>query len=162
MLSEKILKEFEVVREAREIQASDIVVKNWVRMKCRYGCSLYGKSGSCPPEVPGIESCRNLVSEYSKALVLRFAPGETLEKPILDIEKSLFLDGHYKAFGFFVSPCTACPECKPQDCPSPERARPTPESFGIDLFETARGAGFELEILKEKTGFSPVGLVLIE
>jgi predicted metal-binding protein len=133
-------------------------------MKCRYGCPQYGKSGSCPPEVPGIESCKNLISEYSKALVLRFSPGEPrlFEKPILDIEKSLFLEGKYRAFGFFVSPCTACEECSPQECKSPEKSRPTPEAFGIDLFETARKAGFEMDILREKGNFSPVGLVLVE
>ena len=164
-LSDKIFMEFRnVVLCAKEIPAKKIVTGNWVRMKCRYGCSFYGKSCSCPPEVPEVDECRKVLSEYKTAMLLRFGTHDRkkLERTILDIERRLFLSGYYKAFGFFVSPCTACKKCNPRECRHPEKSRPTAESFGIDLIRTSRNAGFEKDILKENEEFLPVGLVLVD
>ena len=38
---------------AKQIDPGDIVVAEWVRFKCRYGCKGYGKHFGCPPVRPG-------------------------------------------------------------------------------------------------------------
>src|SRR4030042_3178946 len=50
----------------------EIVVAEWVRMKCEFGCPSYGKVASCPPNNPSVEECRRFFSEYKRALVLYF------------------------------------------------------------------------------------------
>jgi predicted metal-binding protein len=37
----------------------DIVVSQWVRMKCRFGCGEYGRNSCCPPNVPPVPGCRS-------------------------------------------------------------------------------------------------------
>ena len=39
-----------------------IVVAQWVRLRCMFGCQNYGKKGTCPPNVPSVEECRTLIS----------------------------------------------------------------------------------------------------
>ena len=36
------------------IDPKEIVVAQWVRMKCMFGCSEYGQNTSCPPNVPSL------------------------------------------------------------------------------------------------------------
>jgi len=47
--------------------------------------------------------------------------------------------------------CPRCEECvgRPQECREPGSARPTPEGLAIDLFATARNAGYPLEVLTD-------------
>ena len=33
--------------DAQVIDADEVVVGNWVRMKCQYGCARYGKKLTC-------------------------------------------------------------------------------------------------------------------
>jgi len=49
-----------------------IIVSQWVRLKCQFGCPSYGRIASCPPNTPSVEECRRLFSEYSSCVVLHF------------------------------------------------------------------------------------------
>ena len=40
------------VDDYRWIDPKDIVVAQWVRMKCMFGCGSYGRNASCPPNLP--------------------------------------------------------------------------------------------------------------
>ncbi len=48
----------------RWIHPQDIVVSQWVRMKCTFGCAEYGRNASCPPNVPAVSECRQFFGEY--------------------------------------------------------------------------------------------------
>jgi predicted metal-binding protein len=52
------------------IDPKEIVVAQWVRMKCLFGCSEYGQNASCPPNVPSVLECRQFFSEYNESLCL--------------------------------------------------------------------------------------------
>jgi len=116
---------------AKRISAGQIVVSNWVRFKCRYGCKGYGKHFGCPPYVPSPSETRQMVNEYSTALLLRFdgVPGHEAFGPedipddfhpwfrdlirwengtVHFLEKTAFYDGFYKAFAFGGYPCIWC------------------------------------------------------
>ncbi len=116
---------------AQEITPEKIVVSQWVRFKCRYGCKGYGKHLGCPPYAPAPEETRRMVSEYSRGLLLRFegVPGHGEFGPddipddfhpwfadlirwvngtVHELEKTAFYDGFYKAFGFGGYPCIWC------------------------------------------------------
>jgi predicted metal-binding protein len=61
------------------INPSRIVVSHWVRMKCLYGCDEYGKTATCPPQVPSVSECERFFQEYSKAVVFHFV--KEVKKP---------------------------------------------------------------------------------
>ena len=55
---------------------------------------------------------------------------------------------------YLAGPCPLCRECaklKDEPCVLPGKARPSMESCGIDVFQTARNNGFFIETLREKT-----------
>jgi predicted metal-binding protein len=120
-------------REARAapIEAEKVIVADWVRFKCRFGCKGFGKHMSCPPYGPSVEETRRMVREYATGILLRFdgIPGHVGLEPeeipedfhpfyrdlilwvnntVWEIEKTAFYDGFYKAFGFGAYPCIYC------------------------------------------------------
>lgn len=154
------------IDDVRIIPASRIALANWVPVKCRYGCSLYGKSWSCPPSTPPFEEAERMIRGYRTALFIRFRPGSRGKAPqdtVLNIERTLFLSGYHKAFAFFPEPCSECKKCAyPKNCKHPDRRRPTTESFGVDFFTTAKNIGVRMEVLQEKKSYILNTLVLVE
>ncbi len=106
-----------------------IVVSDWVRFKCRYGCRAYGRHLCCPPFAPTPEETRRVVSEYRYAVLARFEASPNLDflpehthhalwksvtemhKTIYELERAALLSGYYKAFGMGAMPCTQCESC---------------------------------------------------
>jgi len=37
------------------IDPKEIIVEQWVRMKCMFGCGEYRRNASCPPNVPNLK-----------------------------------------------------------------------------------------------------------
>ncbi len=81
MLSQIGLEKFEFLRkmalemgavDAKIITADKISVEERVVLKCRVGCTHYGKTLACPPYTPTAEKFRKIVSEYSYALFMKF------------------------------------------------------------------------------------------
>ena len=56
----------------KRIPASDVIVSDWVRFKCRFGCKGYAKHFGCPPYAPSPHETRAMVGEYQTGLLLRF------------------------------------------------------------------------------------------
>ncbi|MCU0632574.1 MAG: DUF2284 domain-containing protein [Methanolinea sp.] len=194
--------------EARVISSRDVVVSDWVRFKCRYGCKGYGKHMSCPPYTPTPEETRRMVREYETGLLLKFEgiPGHRDLSPdqipkdfhpffrdlilwvngtVHFLEKTAFYDDFYKAFGFGAYPCIYCEHehCVAEEhpgvvdesirrmCRHMDLVRPSMEAAGIDVFATARNAGWELHTVPcrdmeygmvEHGNITSIGLVLLE
>ncbi len=166
----------EIHSDFRLIPASEIVVGEWVRWKCRYGCRGYAKHLSCPPYTPAPEDTLKLLRGYDKALIVRFedvkpnpdVPPHHLHHFLWDaikkvsdtmfeLERHTFLSGYYKAFAMDALPCSYCDPCIPEEekvldevpkrfCRHQERMRPSMEACGIDVFATVRKVGYEAEI----------------
>ena len=99
----------------------------------------------------------------SEAEIQRASYRATQDELVAALEREVFLAGFYKAFALGSGPCSLCDECNLESCVHPERARPAMEAAGIDVFATARGNGFPIEVVR--TPSSPqnyYGLVLIE
>ena len=146
------------------IKGEDIVVSQWVRMKCIYGCSGYGRNASCPPNVPSVPECREFFNEYSAVAVFHFEksvkkPGDRrpwarrVNQALLKLEREVFLSGHKKAFLLYMDTCHICAECAGtrEQCKSPKAARPTPEALAMDVFSTVAQCGYPIEVLSEYT-----------
>jgi predicted metal-binding protein len=81
MLSQTGLDKFDFLRklaldlgatDAKVIPADKIAVEDRVVLKCKVGCTNYGKTLACPPYTPTAEEFRKIVSEYSYALFIKF------------------------------------------------------------------------------------------
>ena len=167
MLPKQVLEDMFHVRgfaDFRWIDPASIVVAEWVRMKCQFGCGEYGRNASCPPNVPPVPECGRFFREYSEAVVFHFV--KKLDKPedrhawtkevgrkLLDLERDVFVSGHPKAFILLLDSCTLCETCtgRRTSCKEPRLARPTPEAMAVDVFSTVRAAGYPIEVLSDYT-----------
>ena len=141
-----------------------VAVEDWVRLKCMFGCPVYGNNGSCPPALPPVSECREMVMSYEKAIWMHFSvPYENemqyaserknFEKRIYAAEHALFLEGYYKTMLLTPGCCRLCETCvcgsDRSKCANPDKARPCMEGIGINIFATAKNAGYDVHVLKE-------------
>ena len=168
-LSDKELSEAAIqksgVRDARIIAPSDVETAAWVRLKCQYGCAGYAQSLVCPPFTPSHEQMRKVLDSYQRAILLHFDPEADTKQIVADLERDIFLRGAWKAFGIGAGPCYFCENCKVEEeqCRYPERARPSMEACGIDVFSTVKKYGFPIEVVRT-TRQCPnyYGLILVD
>jgi predicted metal-binding protein len=147
------------------IMVKDIVLGEWVRWKCKYGCPDYGMWLTCPPYSPTPTETRALLREYKRALLFRMKPDKGKLKSLANLERRIFLEGHRKALAFSGGSCNLCRVCniRSRTCRRPKIARPSMEACGIDVFETARRAGYQISIMKDRNSeFTYFGMVLVD
>ena len=138
------------------INPKEIVVSQWVRVKCEFGCSDYGL-GTCPPNTPSVQECRDFFNEYENGIIIRLTKSadknnyptgwsKEITNKLLDIERLIFLKGYQKAFLFNQTCCSLCNDCTGNriDCKDKRRSRPSPESFAVDVYQTVRNNGMEI------------------
>ena len=158
------------------LNPKDIIVAQWVRMKCTFGCNEYGKNATCPPNTPSIEECERLFSEYEHAVVFHFEKkvdkpedrhewGKGINKRLVELERQVFLKGYRKTFLMYMDSCAICIACSGvrTECKHPRLARPGADAMGIDVFATVKKIGYEVEVLKEYTDtMNRFSILLIE
>ena len=185
----------EIHSDLAPVSTGQIVVAEWVRYKCRYGCPNYGRVLSCPPFSPTPGETKRLLAEYSTAVIIHAQtspePDRTpaqqhrhvnrcrdkLHRSVIEMERSAFLAGYYKAFALGATPCYLCKTCvvvkKPQPggehswtvprCKHIDIMRPPMDAFGIDIFQTAKNAGYDIGVLQSYSDTADLyALLLIE
>jgi predicted metal-binding protein len=142
-------------------------------MKCQYGCPGFGQSFCCPPRTPTPDVTRKLIDSYQKIILLhqRVPKGDkwswvrirSFSKAVVRLELDMFLDGYYKAWSMRSGPCNLCKECNISgSCKHGLEARPSMEACGIDVYQTARGNGFPIEVMRtHEDEMNIFGLVLV-
>lgn len=160
-------------------ETQKIVVAQWVQLKCRFGCSRYNKSWCCPPATPTPDKAKEILDEYSLALLLvgtqsnphfyrdnnkKRAEQVRHWKETISMERMLFLEGYYKAFSLVSSACALCKECAyPNDCHFPQEKRPSVESFSIDVLGTLQNLEMSSPVAKDtKDTFTHYAIILVE
>jgi len=149
-------------KEAKIISAGSVVVAEWVRLRCQFGCDGYGQSLTCPPHSPKPEETRRVLSFYKKAILVHGDAYTDIHALIPELEREIFLDGYYKAFGMGAGPCQLCSSCG-KSCRHTDKTRPAMEACGIDVYATVRANGYPIKVLKDagcKGNY--YGIVLIE
>jgi predicted metal-binding protein len=127
------------IETLRPFSPEEIIVAEWVQLKCRFGCALYNRSWCCPPATPTPEKVREILSEYSVALLLQSthhmpsfyrddgrkrASLVRCWKGTVSLERMLFLEGYHKAFSLVGESCSLCK--KSQELPIPSRKKAFP------------------------------------
>ena len=139
------------------VETSRIMTAPWVRMKCQFGCAGYGESLCCPPRTPTPDEMRKILDSYTFGILLHreIKKGgkavERLSETAVDIERALFLDGYYKAWTLGAGPCGGCKTCNMKACLHADRARPSMEACGIDVYATARAYNLPIQVVRERT-----------
>lgn len=146
----------------RWLDPAEVVVAEWVRMKCLYGCREYGRNAACPPNAPPVDACARFFREYKRAAVFHFA--KTVERPedrhpwsrklsleLLKLENEVFKAGYVKAFLIFFDSCGICLECAESRtaCKEPKLSRPTADALAVDVYSTVRKLGYPIEVLSD-------------
>jgi predicted metal-binding protein len=131
-----------------------IVVSQWVRIKCMFGCGEFGHNASCPPNAPSVSECKRFFREYTDAVIFHFE--KKVDKPedrhawsrevnmgLSRLEREVFLSGYERAFLLFMDSCYLCENCtgKRHKRREPGISRPSPEAMAVDVYSTARGVG---------------------
>lgn len=150
---------------SRIMEASEIVVEPWVRLKCKFGCAHYNQSLTCPPYSFDGTKMHTILCRYKHALLVQGTPpSQQFHERLLALERALCLAGHPEALAFGAGPCSVCPNCPTKDhCRFPEKARPSLEACGVDVYETARRAGLCINPVLHPLGYVKyVGLVLFD
>ena len=133
---------------AKAIDPSTVETGVWVRWKCQFGCGCYGSSLVCPPHSPAPKQTRRMLDGYKRAILFEAPPGRAKDIAV-EVERTLFLDGHYKAFGLGAGPCELCGTCAFEEgCRHADIARPAMEACGIDVFATVRKHGFTIDVAR--------------
>lgn len=150
------------VEDFRWIDPRKVVVSQWVRVKCMFGCVEYGKNACCPPNTPAVDECARFFGEYSEGVLIRFnhavqhpedrhAWSREVNQRLLAVEREVFIGGHHKAFMLFMDSCSLCEQCATtrRGCKEQRAARPSPEAMAVDVFATVRAAGFPIDVLAD-------------
>ena len=162
-----------------QIKTSQIVVAQWVRLKCRYGCEHYNTNWCCPPATVTVKEAKDILREYKSALLLSgeadhpyFYRNNSKKrrtqvrfwKGTVAIERELFLLGYHKAFGLTPESCALCKNCAyPDNCLFPKEKRPSVESFSIDIFQTLKSIGEEAKVVQNLSDhFKHYSIILLE
>lgn len=166
--------------EAKTVTVSTIKRGTWPRMKCQYGCEKYGQTLTCPPYTPDLPFMEHFLSEYERSILVKYTlpfteadykNWQTIDRQLslnlLDIlvkmEKDAMMMNFYKAFALTAGRCRLCETCNLKRCVHPEKARPSAEACGIDVFALANDNGFSSAMftgpVKE---ISVYGLLLVD
>jgi predicted metal-binding protein len=153
------------VSDACIVSPSEVVTAAWVRLKCQFGCDGFGQCLVCPPFTPTPQQMREVLDAYRRAVLLHCLPDADVKAIVAELEREIFLLGYWKAFGLGAGPCYFCKECnlKEKWCRHSDRARPSMEACGIDVFSTVKKVGFPIEVVRT-TRQCPnyYGLVLVD
>ncbi len=149
--------------EAKVIEASSVVTAAWVRMKCQFGCGGFNQRLTCPPYTPTPAETQAVLACYKRAILVHCTGDARPTAVVSKLERDVFVAGYYKTFAYGEGPCRLCDKCSTERCAHPREARPSMEACGIDVFATARGNGYPIATLPERTcPHNMYGLVLVD
>ena len=149
---------------AKLVFTNQVFTGEWVRLKCQYGCGAYASSRNCPPYSPTPERTRRILDEYRVAILVHGDRTTDIRALVVKLEREVFLAGYHKAFAYACGPCDLCDKCDLEGpCRHEDQSRPAMEACGMDVYATARAAGFPIEVVTERACVQNYyGLVLVE
>jgi len=148
------------------ISPQDIFFDIRAILKCRWGCDedFLRNTIKCSTRNTTFQERVDMIKSYHHILLVHSHDARELSVAVLEIENKAFLDGY--VFAFAIRACNLCKNCavqKGNPCPSPEKIRPCDQSFGINVYKTARNLGLPCDVLQNKADIqNRYGFVLLE
>ena len=138
-------------KAAIDFDIEDIAFDGRTVLKCLYGCS--GGLPFCPtrqnPEATELYS--KLAKKYKWGILIETDNLKDGQEIAIELERTAFLADH--TFALAATECGACDECiaeKGESCIHPKKQRLPLYAFGIDVYKTVRGKGWELEVVQNE------------
>jgi len=147
--------------KAEMIDAGQVVTSAAFRDICATNtCGKYGRCYMCPPDVGDIGELMEKVKEYPRGLLYQTISGledsfdiegmtaagaghvqvsQRLEDRLRELLPAGYL--HLTCGGCRL--CETCAKAEGKPCVFPERAMPSVESYGIDVYNTVKGTGLK-------------------
>jgi predicted metal-binding protein len=172
------------VSDAKALSANAVSIEDRLADLCKEPrCPGYGQAANCPPHVAKPGAFRKQIEQYEHALVFKFdVPTEILlgddrheiarlvHETAASIERLALEAGFRKAEGLAGGSCKQlfCAEyadCRVLraggDCRFPDQARPSMSGFGVNVFELARAAGWQMNKITSESSPDdvPMGLM---
>ena len=150
--------------QVKIIAVREIALGHWVRLRCQFGCSYFGKRFTCPTFSPTCDEMGEILMDYQRALILQTEKADEVHPVILDLEARFKQKGFFKAFGLVALPCNLCEVCHIEThCEYPDKARPTIHACGIDLPQTLSNIGWDFAVqFQPCTEKHSIGMVLVD
>lgn len=160
---EERIKEFNENINLYKIDYQDIVFEERVKLNCFY-CKRYNNNWKCPPRIPDIDY-KKVITEYKNILVIaikmkiennyeqvRTESTNKLHHILLCLEQELFNNNNSLAVSFIGGSCKLCKNgCAEDRCRQPSLARIPVEATGINLVDTLKKKGINIEFpIKEE------------
>ncbi len=175
------LKTYEKIKKVytiREIEIDKIKITQTVRDYCaRNKCGQYGANFMCPPYVGDIEDFKKKLRTYDAGFIVVvkdkvnnpddmeefYKPAYRLHEIMLELEKEAKKLGFKNSYALIGGNCKLCKICNAKlgikECKYPDKARPSLEAMGIDVIDTCRRIGINIEFRKDEVTW--VGLDLL-
>ncbi|HNQ46990.1 MAG TPA: DUF2284 domain-containing protein [Syntrophorhabdus sp.] len=158
------------ITDAIVIKTSAVFTAPWVRIKCQFGCPGFGETLCCPPHTPTPDEMRKILDSYTYSILLHlhwtknYRIANKFNDILVYLERMIFLDGYYKAWALGSGPCDRCKTCNIDGtCRNADKARPSMEGCGIDVFKTAREQGLPINVVQNHGAERDLyGLILVE
>ena len=150
---------------ARILSSEDICFDIRAIMKCRWGCEdFFSQTIKCNTRNTSNQERMEMVRAYRKILLVHSHDAGALSRAVLAMERAAFLDGYYLSFAIrYCMLCKSCVVDQGKPCPTPEKVRPCDQSFGIDVYQTARNQGLPCDVLQDPNDVqNRYGFVLLE
>lgn len=146
---------------AVSINTESIVLNPEFRRMCEANqCGMFGRCYMCPPDIGPIEDLMPKIRKYEKGLFYQIInPLEdsfdlegmveakirltTVSQRLLDAFRSVPGDGTLHLSGGACGLCKSCGKETGEPCRHPDRALASLESYGVDVYNTARNAGLK-------------------
>lgn len=150
---------------AKIISPQNIIFDIRAILKCRWGCEDFSPDNiRCGARETSYQERVEMVKSYNHILLVHSHDARELSIAVLEIEKAAFLDGYYFAFAIrYCNLCKICAAKQENPCPTPEKVRPCDQSFGIDVYKTARNLRLPCEVLQSTSDIqNRYGFVLLD
>lgn len=151
------------IQTCLEFNPEVLIPEERVRGYCTQNrCGNYGKSYTCPPNVPSIAEVKTKFKQYHHGILLRQTVNLNIKldwklmKPslldfnnnVLKVEDYLKENGIKEVWGIAAGTCALCEVCGARDnqpCAHPDKARSSIEALGIDVALLLRGLGLDYQ-----------------
>lgn len=136
--------------EARIFSMADICFDSRTLLKCFFGCRGGYHFCPTPQDMSTSLTYAQMVKEYKWGLILRTDDLKKGQKITLALERKSFLAGYYFALG--ATECASCASCSfpTAPCRNKRDMRLPLYAFGIDVYKTVRGLGWELNVVQTR------------
>ncbi|WP_054871434.1 DUF2284 domain-containing protein [Caloranaerobacter sp. TR13] len=176
-----LLKVYEITKKVyviKEVLINEIEITQTVRNYCiQNKCEQYGANYMCPPYVGGIEEFKKKLKTYNVGFIVIvkdnvndpndmkefYKPAYKLHEIMLELEEEVKKLGFENSYALIGGNCKLCKVCNAKlgikKCNYPNKARPSLEAMGIDVINTCKKIGINIEFRKDEVTW--VGLLLI-